>query len=160
MSQMRIRSRPFAAVVFCLSAAISANSQVELDRETAAGLGNTPTSLTACVLGGSAATACPTKTGAETLRRVRLEWKPPPLGSVSRYEIYRYRNVTGDRLKDLPARVALCGPAGKPACGGTQTSFVDDEHLPNGTYVYFAVAVFDDGSRSAPSNFATITITE
>jgi hypothetical protein len=92
---------------------------------------------------------------------LRLEWKPPPLGSVSRYEVYRYRSVTGDRLKDLPSRAALCGPTGKPACGGpTQTSFVDNEQLPNGTYVYFVVAEFGDGSRSVPSNFATITITE
>jgi hypothetical protein len=113
------------------------------------------------VLGASGATACPPEHGREPLHKTRLEWKPPPLGSVSRYEVYRYRNVTGNRLKDLPARVAPCGPAGKPPCGGpNQMSFVDNEQLPNGTYVYVVVAEFDDGTRSGPSNFATITAVE
>lgn len=138
--------------------AVPVTGQVELDRDTAAGLGNAPTALRACVLGGDAVTACPPEYGTEPRHRIRLEWKPPPVGTVLRYEVYRYRVVTGNRIKDAPTRVPLCGTAETPSCGASATTrFIDSEHIPAGNVVYFVVAEFDDRTRSGPSNFATIT---
>jgi hypothetical protein len=138
--------------------AVPVTGQVELDRDTAAGLGNAPSTLRACVLGGNGVTACPSEYGTEPRHRIRLEWKPPPLGTVSRYEVYRYRVVTGNRLKDAATRVPLCGTAETPSCGASATtSFIDSEQIPAGNVVYFVVAEFDDRTRSGPSNFATIT---
>jgi hypothetical protein len=149
------------ALVFVVASGGPANGQVELDRDTAAGLGNAPNALKACVLGGSGVTACPSEHGTEPRHRIRLEWRPPPLGKVSHYEVYRYRVVTGNPLRDAPTRVALCGSAETASCGASSTrSFVDNEQLPNSTFVYFVVAEFDDRTRSGPSNFATITAVE
>jgi hypothetical protein len=149
-------SRRCAMAVVVLSA-VPVAAQVELDRETAASLGNAPNALAACVLGGSGVTACPPAYGTEPRQRIRLEWKPPPLGTVSRYEVYRYRVITGNRLKDAATRVPLCGTAETPSCGASATtSFIDNEPLPNADVVYFVVAEFDDRTRSGPSNFATV----
>ena len=143
---------------FIVLSAVPVKGQVELDRETAAGLGNGPNALKACVLGGDGVTACPSTHGTEPRHRIRLEWKPPPVGTVSRYEVYRYRVVTGNRLKDVVTRVPLCGAAGTPSCGaGATTSYIDNEQLPKGDFVYFVVAELDDRTRTGPSNFATIT---
>lgn len=131
-----------------------------LDRETAAGLGNAPNALKACVLDGSGVTARPPEQGSEPLHRIRLEWKPPHVGRVSKYEVYRSRVVTGNTLRDAGNRVALCGTATTRSCGTPlATTFVDPEELPSGgSFVYFVVAEFDDGTRSGPSNFATVAI--
>jgi hypothetical protein len=143
---------------FVVLSAVPATGQVELDHETAAGLGNGPNALKACVLGGNGATACPLDYGTEPRNRIRLEWKPPPVGTVSHYEVYRYRAVTGNRLKDAPTRVPLCGTAETKSCGASATtSFIDNDQLPAGNVVYFVVAEFDDRTRSGPSKFATIT---
>jgi len=129
----------------------------ELDRETAAALGNTPPrELKACVIGvNCSAQSTP-------LHRIRLDWKAPTVATVSKYEVYRYRVVTGNTVSDLRTKVALCGAAAAPSCGtASTTSFVDTETLPNGVKViYFVIAEFDDGTRSGPSNFATITAVE
>ena len=160
---LRKRAALFSLAFLLLSAQPGRGQ--ELDRETAAALGNTPPNqLKACVLGGGGvpAEACPPEQGTEPLRRIRLEWKPPSVGKVSHYEVYRYRVVTGNTVSDLRTRVALCGAAATPSCGtASTTSFVDTEALPNGVKViYFVIAEFDDGTRSGPSNFATITAVE
>ncbi len=133
-----------------------------LDRETAAGLGTAPNALTACVLGGVGATACPAQQGSGPTHVIRLEWKPPPLGRVSHYEVYRYRVVTGNALRDMASRVALCGTATTPSCGASSTtSFVDGERrAQGGGVVYFVIAAFEDDTRSGPSNLAAITVVD
>jgi hypothetical protein len=133
----------------------SSNGQ-GLDRGTAAALGYAPPNqLTACVIGvNCAARATP-------FRRIRLEWKPPNVGAVLKYEVYRYRAVTGNLITDLKTRVALCGTPATPSCGtSSTTSFVDAEDLPSGVSFTYVVAEFDDRARSGPSNFATITFVD
>ena len=133
-----------------------------LDGETAAGLGNAPNTLTACVLGGVGVTACPAQQGSGPPHAIRLEWKPPPIGRVSHYEVYRYRVVTGNALRDMAGRVAVCGTATPPSCGASSTtSVVDAEQRPQGgSVVYFVIAAFEDGMRSGPSNLAAITVVD
>lgn len=152
-----------AAVGLCVGLVILAAQPVNgqgLDRGTAEGLGNAPNALTACVLGGVGATACPAQQGSGPPHAIRLEWKPPPLGGVSHYEVYRYRVVTGNALRDMASRVALCGTATAPSCGASSTtSFVDGEQRPQGGgFVYFVIAAFEDSTRSGPSNLAAVTI--
>ena len=55
-----------------------------------------------------------------------------------------------------------CAEPATPSCGtASTTSFLDTEALPNGVKVtYFVIAEFDEGTRSGPSNFATITAVE
>lgn len=126
-----------------------------LDRGTAAALGYTPPNeLTACVIGVN----CPAQV--TPAQKIRLDWKPPNVGAVAKYEVYRYRAATGNLITDLKTRVALCGTPATPSCGtSSTTSFVDTEDLPRGaSFTYYVVAEFDDGRRSGPSNFATITV--
>jgi hypothetical protein len=138
-----------------------AHSQ-ELDRDTAVAIGVTPMALKACVLGGNGLTACPPEHGSEPRNRIRLEWMRPPVGTVSHYEVYRYRVVTGNVVTDLRNRVAVCGTATTRSCGSLPATSTIDAEQPaiGGSHVYFVVAEFDDGTRSGPSNFATIEVVE
>lgn len=151
------------AVGLVVVSAEPGKGQAELDRDTAAAVGNTPPNeLKACVLGGGGvlSEACPPEQGTEPRHRIRLQWKAPNVGSVSKYEVYRYRVVTGNIVTDAANRVALCGAAATPSCGtpSTTTSVVDTQELPNGgRFTYFVIAEFNDGIRSGPSNFATVT---
>jgi hypothetical protein len=107
----------------------------ELDLDTARALGNAPNTLT----------------GTVARRQVTLRWKPPHVGTVLTYEVYR---VTGGRVTpaNLIARVAI-GPL-----PGTTLTVVDSTVRNNATYTYFVVANIDDGTRSGASNHVTKTV--
>jgi hypothetical protein len=110
----------------------------ELDLDTARALGNAPNTLTATV----------------GRRQVTLRWKPPHVGTVLSYEVYR---VTGGSVTpaNFAARVAIGTPW--PLAGTTLTA-VDETVKNRATYTYFVVANIDDGTRSGVSNFVTKTI--
>ena len=127
----------------------------DLDLETAEGAGNTPpVEFTAAVRG--LANNCAGLTAAEC-HRIQLGWKPPNVGTVVTYFVYRIRTDDPAQVKTLVGSV--------PAQSGQATySLVDSEELPNGiTFTYFAIAEFNDATAttadtvSGPSNNAMVT---
>ena len=110
----------------------------ELDLDTARALGNAPNTLT----------------GTVGRRQVTLRWKPPHVGTVLTYEVYR---VIGSSVTpaNFAARVAIGTPW---PLAGTTLTVVDSTVRNNQTYTYFVVANIDDGTRSGVSNFVTKTV--
>ena len=66
------------------------------------------------------------------------------------YEVYRVIG-SGVTLASINTKT-LVGVVPAPA-----TTVLDSTVKKNVTYTYFLIAVFDDGTRSGVSNFATIT---
>lgn len=122
----------------------------ELDFETAGDLAKTPPNeFKACVIGVD----CPTG-DISPLHRVRLDWGTPNVGGVLQYVVYR---VEGGSL-ELGQQWTPVGPAVTSVLGQTSYTLVDNAQLVNGAlYTYFAVATYDDGIQSDPSNLVTIT---
>ena len=77
-----------------------------------------PTSLTACVIGGSGVSACGPGAPAEPLHRVYLTWKAP-LGNIDHYVLYR---AEGDTIGSITDTTVV---------PGTDTSVVDGIELPS-----------------------------
>jgi hypothetical protein len=125
----------------------------EIDSTIAAAAGNTPpTQFTACVIGIG---GCPGNTADPAQNhRVRTAWRPPNVGTVARYLVYRFR--TDDPLQ----RKTQVGSV--PATLGTSDySLVDLQELENAQFTYFVVAEFGDGppsTVSGPSNFFTVLV--
>ena len=123
----------------------------EIDSAIATAAGNTPpTQFTACVIGIG---GCPGNTADPAQNhRVRTGWKPPNVGTVSQYLVYRFRTNDPLQAKTLVGSV--------PATLGTSDyTLVDLQELPNAQFTYFVVAEFNDGpprTVSGPSNFVTI----
>ena len=115
----------------------------ELTYEAALAFGRAaPEDLTACVIGVN----CPESAPATPLHRTYLTWKRPTFGKVAFYRVYR-------RLVGQPQYDEITGPS-----GATDTSFVDQEELPDERqFEYVVRAQFDDGVLSRSSNIATIT---
>ena len=117
----------------------------ELSFDIAAAAGFTPPNgLTANVVGnldncsGLSPSVC---------HRIQLSWTAPNVGTVSEYRAFRSAGAVE------PVRVVgvvIPTPEG--------FSLIDTEKLPDLVmFTYYVQAVFDDGTRSGPSNFVTIT---
>lgn len=126
----------------------------ELDFETAGDQAKPPPNeFRACVIGSPNADACATPS--TPLYDVWLGWKASNDGSVVRYVVYR-----------APGQPEALGPGvtwtkvGEVTAvpGQVDYSLIDsDQTLVNGQwYTYFAVAVYQDGFQSGPSQLATI----
>ncbi len=124
----------------------------EVDAEIATASGNTPPNqLRACVIGIGGCTGGP-------FHRIRLDWKPPNVGSVVQYLAYRFRTDDPAQTKTLVGQRAA-------VLGAVDYFLIDSEELPNERFSYYVVAQFvdDDGNpltpspESGPSNFATVT---
>ncbi len=122
----------------------------EVDAEIATASGSTPPNqLTACVIDNLGCTG-------GSLHRIRLDWKPPNVGKVVQYLVYRFRTDDPAQIKTLVGQSA--------AVLGVENYFlIDTEELPNVRFTYYVVAQFvdDDGNpltvpESGPSNFGTI----
>jgi len=122
----------------------------ELDRETAAALGNTPANqFKACILGIN----CPSDSA--PLHRVKTSWNTPNVGTVAQYAVYR---VQGNVLPPPSGWGSPIGLVPVPAGSTTPSwSYVDTTELPNGIdFLYFVVAQFTDGTSSGASNTKVI----
>ena len=120
----------------------------ELDFETATDLARTPPNeFTACVIGVN----CP----GSPLHAVSLGWTAPNVGGALRYTIYR---VAGETLvPDAPLTPWTSVGQVNAVPGQIAYSLVDGASLLNGSsYTYFAVATYEDGIQSDPSNLVTI----
>ena len=111
-----------------------------------------PSSLTACVIGGTGVSACGAGAPTEPLHRVFLTWKAP-LGNIDHFVLYR---AEGDTIGSITESTIV------PA---TDTSVVDGIELPSaiafpeGKFTYVIEAVLDDEDETVTprSNEATIT---
>ncbi len=120
----------------------------ELDFETATDLAKTPPNqFTACVIGVNCS--------GSPLHAVSLGWTAPNVGGVVRYTIYR---VAGDALvPDTPSTPWTAVGQVTSVQGQVAYALVDGTSLLNGSsYTYFAVATYEDGIQSDPSNLVTI----
>ena len=117
--------------------------EAELTYEAALELGRAaPQTLAACVIGVN----CPESAPATPLHRAYLTWKRPTYGKVAFYRVYR-RLVGQLQYDEIGATE-----------GGTATTFVDQEELPDAQqFEYVVRAQFDDGVISRSSNVALIT---
>jgi len=123
----------------------------EIDAAIAAGAGNTPpTGFTACVIGIG---ACPGNTADPAQNhRIRTAWRPPNVGTVARYHVYRVR-------ADDPAQAKTLAGTVTASAGVADYTLVDPQELPNARFTYLVVAEFNDGpprTISGPSNFVTV----
>jgi hypothetical protein len=130
----------------------------ELDFETAVDLAKAPPNeFKACVIGGTGPDACTDQS--TPLHRVRLDWKAPTVGGVFSYVAYR---ADGETLDPGEAWTPVPGPVEVPCPVSPESSrcysAIDDAQLVDGAaYTYFAIAVYEDGIQSDPSNLVTIT---
>ena len=88
-----------------------------------------------------------------------MDWKPPNVGSVVQYLVYRFRTDDPGQIKTLVGQRAA-------VLGAVDYFLIDTEELPNDDrFTYYVVAQFvdDDANpltpvpESGPSNFATVT---
>ena len=114
------------------------------------------------MIGGSGPDGCAAPPSLP-LHRVRLSWKPPSVGDVFQYFVYR---VTGDTVTPASVRVLVAAARSRAASSNRLLHDRRTRSFPNGVqFTYFVVAEFvdDDGNPLTPSplsgasNFATIT---
>ena len=132
----------------------------ELDFETAGDLAKTPpNTFDACVVGGDDSRyAC--RDLQAPLHQVKLSWLSPNVGGVSGYQVYR---VAGEALSPGQIWIPVGAVETEVTCpDGTPSSVrchavLDQAPLVDGaSYTYFAVARYQDGIVSDPSNLVTI----
>ena len=111
-----------------------------------------PTSLTACVIGGSGVSACGPGAPAAPLHRVFLTWKAP-LGNIDHYVLYR---AEGDTIGSVTETHDRAGDG--YVCRGRHRA-LECDRIPAGqfTYVIEAVLADEDETVTPRSNEATIT---
>jgi hypothetical protein len=121
-------------------------AEITLQGAAEAGIIGSPSSLTACVIGGTGVSACGPGAPTEPLHRVFLTWKAP-LGNIDHFVIYR---AEGDTIGSIVESTIV---------PGTDTSVVDGTELPSGTFTYVIEAVLDDEDETVTprSNKATVT---
>jgi len=132
---------------------------IEIDEPTAravtGGAPDPPSGLVACL---TTSDVCAPEGGSLP---VLLKWDAPHFGKPTAYRIYRF-SYTGPFAapSELPATefATVLPECDGDVCGPVPpTSFFDFE-APSGTQLaYFVRAVFDDGTTSGISNFATVT---
>ena len=107
----------------------------ELDFETATDLAKTPPNEFTATVATSGALA---------------SWKAPNIGGVSGYVVYRVPgSELGQTWKQVVGDIEEVSPG--------MYTLVDGAQLSNGApYTYFAVALYEDGTQSDPSNLVTI----
>jgi hypothetical protein len=112
-----------------------------------------PNTFAACQIGiaGCGASSTPPL----LFHRVLATWNATDVDPdlVVSYDVYRFK--TADGLPTATRVGSVPGPASTPPQPGTvQYSLVDTEELPNGSFTYYAIAVFtgDAPGPSSPSN--------
>jgi predicted phage tail protein len=98
-------------------------------------------SLSATNGGGPSPTPTPTPTPPSS---IALNWNASTSANVTSYNVYR-------------STIAV-GPYTKIAANTSQTTYVDSDIQPGGTYYYVVTAVNSSGLESQPSNQATVSI--
>jgi hypothetical protein len=127
----------------------SGSGRLDLDYDTARGLGRTaPSKLAACVIGRDAGCAnAPPFT--PNYHRVQLEWRSPTVGHVFVYHVERKRGAPGSSFPWIPIGTSA------------SLSYIATEQLPDGMlFSYRVSAEFDDESPhtfSASSQAAIVT---
>lgn len=123
------------------------NPAGELDFETATSLAKAPPiEFSACVFGVDCGI------GVDQAGAVMLAWKAPNVGGVGSYVVYRVPGATID-----PGDVWTVVGQVASVIGQLDYSTLDTGLLTAGeAYTYFVVSIYDDGTRSDPSNFDTI----
>ena len=124
------------------------NPNGELDFATAIGTAKAPPNqFGACIIGGA---GCPVPNG--PVHGVSTGWQAPNVGGVSTYRVYR---VSGATL--LPGDTWVLVGQVNSVPGQLGYAFIDGSPLSNGApYTYFAVAIYEDGIQSDPSNLVTV----
>ena len=127
----------------------------EVDTEIANAAGHAPpNTFMACQIGIDGCSVA----GPSSLpfHRIVATWNATDVNPdlVVSYDVYRFK--TSDGLSSATQVGSVSGPAGStpPPAGTVQYSLVDTEELPNGSFTYYAIAVFtgEAPGPSSPSN--------